>query len=120
MKSVYQPAVRRDVPSILRHYNGINDGQGEEFLEEFSSLINKAAINPHRFHFETRDRLRVSLRRFTFTTSFFGKFPAAFTSPSCAAKSNILTVDSNGGNRYGDIEAANTALKNPLVHRWGW
>ncbi len=31
MKVVYHPAVQRDVSSILRHYDGINDRLGDEF-----------------------------------------------------------------------------------------
>ena len=30
MKVVYHPAVQRDVSTILRHYDGINDRLGDE------------------------------------------------------------------------------------------
>ena len=66
MKVVYHPAVQRDVSRILRHYDGINDRLGDEFWEELNSFITKAAANPHRFHFEARDRRRVNLRRFPY------------------------------------------------------
>jgi len=31
-----------------------------------NSFINQAAASPHRFHFETKDRRRVNLRRFPY------------------------------------------------------
>ena len=66
MKVVYHPDVQRDVSRILRYYDGINDRLGDEFWEELNSFIGKAAANPHWFHFETRDRRRVNLRRFPY------------------------------------------------------
>ncbi len=63
MKVVYHPAVQGDVSSILRHYDGINDRFGDGFWEQLNSFINKAAANPHRFHFEARDRRRVNRHR---------------------------------------------------------
>ena len=66
MKVVYHPAVQRDVSSILRHYDGINDRLGDEFWEELNSFISQAAAHPQRFHFEGRDRRRVNLRRFPY------------------------------------------------------
>ena len=64
MKVVYHPDVQRDVSGILRHHDGINDKLGDEFWEELISFIEKASANPQHFHFETRDRRRVNLRRF--------------------------------------------------------
>jgi hypothetical protein len=64
MKVVYHPDVQRDVSRILRHYDGINERLGDEFLRELNSFISKAVANPHRFHFETGDRRRVNLRHF--------------------------------------------------------
>mgnify|MGYP001586180657 CR=1 FL=1 len=55
MKVVYHPAVQRDVSSILRYYDGINDRLGDEFWEELNSFISRAAADPRRFHFEERD-----------------------------------------------------------------
>ena len=66
MRVVYHPAVQRDVSRILRHYDDINDRLGDEFWEELSSFIAKAAANPHRFHFETPGRRRVNLKRFPY------------------------------------------------------
>jgi len=66
MKVVYHPAVQRDVSTILRHYDGINDKLGDEFWEELNSFIDKASANPQRFHFETGDRRRVNLSRFPY------------------------------------------------------
>ena len=66
MRVVYHPDVQRDVSRILRHYDGINDRLGDEFWEELNSFISQAAANPHQFHFETRDRRRVNLRRFPY------------------------------------------------------
>lgn len=63
---VYYPAVQRDVSSILRHYDGINDRLGDEFWEELNSFISQAAAHPRRFHFERRDRRRVNWRRFPY------------------------------------------------------
>ena len=66
MRVVYHPDVQRDVSRILRHYDGINDRLGDEFWEELNSFISKAVANPHRFHFEARDRRRVNLKRFPY------------------------------------------------------
>ena len=66
MKVVYHPDVQRDVSRILRHYDGINDRLGDEFWKELNSLISQAADNPERFHYESRDRRRVNLRRFPY------------------------------------------------------
>lgn len=66
MKVVYHPAVQRDVSRILRHYDGINDRLGDEFWEELLSFINKASARPQQYHFETRGRRRVNLRRFPY------------------------------------------------------
>ena len=66
MKVVYHPDVQRDVSRILRHYDGINDRLGDEFWKELNSLISRAADNPERFHYESRDRRRVNLRRFPY------------------------------------------------------
>ncbi len=66
MKVVYHPAVQRDVSRILCHYDGINDRLGDEFWEELNSSINHASAHPQRFHFETRNRRRVNLRRFPY------------------------------------------------------
>jgi plasmid stabilization system protein ParE len=66
MRVVYHPAVQRDVSRILRHYDDINNHLGDEFWEELNSFVAKAAANPQRFHFETRDRRRFNLRRFPY------------------------------------------------------
>jgi plasmid stabilization system protein ParE len=66
MKVVYHPAVQRDVSNILRYYDGINDRLGDEFWAELNLFIGKAAAHPQRFHFETRERRRVNLRRFPY------------------------------------------------------
>lgn len=66
MKVVYHPAVQRDVSSILRHYDGINDRLGDEFWEELNAFIRQAAAHPQRFHCEASDRRRVNLRRFPY------------------------------------------------------
>ena len=66
MRVVYHPDVQRDVSRILRHYDGINDHLGDEFWAELQLFINRAAANPHHFHFQNRDRRRVNLKRFPF------------------------------------------------------
>ena len=66
MNVVYHPAVQDDVFKILKHYDAINDHLGDEFWDELNSLIQAAAKNPKRFHFERRDRRRVNLKRFPF------------------------------------------------------
>ena len=66
MKVVYHPDVQRDVSSILRHYDAINDRLGDEFWEELNSLIKTASANPKHFHFESMDRRRVNLKRFPY------------------------------------------------------
>jgi plasmid stabilization system protein ParE len=66
MKVVYHPDVQRDVSSILRHYDGINDKLGDEFWEELNAFIKKASANPQAFHFEASTRRRVNLRRFPY------------------------------------------------------
>jgi toxin ParE1/3/4 len=66
MKVVYHPAVQGDVSRILRYYDSIHDRLADEFWEELNSFIQRAASNPQRFHFETRDRRRVNLRRFPY------------------------------------------------------
>lgn len=64
MNIVYHPDVQHDVTRILRHYDRINDRLGDEFWEELNVFIQRAAANPQHFHFETKDRRRVNLKRF--------------------------------------------------------
>lgn len=66
MSAVFHPAVQKDVSKILRHYDGINSRLGDEFWAELMSFIGKAAIDPKRFHFDSRDRRRVNLHRFPY------------------------------------------------------
>jgi plasmid stabilization system protein ParE len=66
MKVVYHPDVQGDVSRILRHYDSINGRLGDEFWEELNSFIQLAAANPHRFHFDARNRRRANLRRFPY------------------------------------------------------
>lgn len=76
MNVVYHPAVQRDVSSILRYYDGINDRLGDEFWAELNLFIGKAVAHPQRFHFETRGRRRVNLRRFPYHF-LFGEVPGS-------------------------------------------
>lgn len=66
MRVYYHPAVQRDVTTILRHYDGVNDHLGDEFWEELNSFIARAAANPQHFHFEAEGRRRVNLQRFPY------------------------------------------------------
>ena len=66
MTVVYHPAVQGDDSRILRHYDGINDHLGDDFWDELSSFILRAAANPRRFHFEKQARRRVNLDRFPY------------------------------------------------------
>ena len=66
MTVVYHPAVQRDVSRILRHYDAINDTLGDEFWEELTAFITRACAHPQRFHFQSRDRRRVNLKRFPY------------------------------------------------------
>ena len=66
MSVVYHPAVQRDVAKILRHYDSINDHLGDEFWDELNALIEFAAANPQRFHFERPNRRRANLKRFPY------------------------------------------------------
>jgi hypothetical protein len=49
----------------LRYYDGINNRLGDEFWEELNSFIDRALVNPQRFHFEG-NRRRVNLKRFPY------------------------------------------------------
>ena len=64
MKVVYHPAVQSDVSAILRYYDAISPRLGDEFWAELQAAIQRAADNPGRFHFQTRDLRRVNLARF--------------------------------------------------------
>jgi plasmid stabilization system protein ParE len=66
MSGVYHPAVQGDVSRILRHYDSINSRLGDEFWEELNAFIQRAAAHPQHFHFQSRDRRRVNLRRFPY------------------------------------------------------
>ena len=46
MKVVYHPDVQRDVSTIMRYYDGINDRLGDEFWDELNSFISQAVANP--------------------------------------------------------------------------
>jgi plasmid stabilization system protein ParE len=64
MKVVYHPAVQTDVSAILRYYEAISPRLSDEFWAELQAAIERAADNPGRFHFQTRDLRRVNLDRF--------------------------------------------------------
>jgi plasmid stabilization system protein ParE len=66
MNVVYHPAVQGDVSRILRHYDNINHRLGDEFWEELNSFIQQAIAKPQHFHFQTRGRRPVNLRRFPY------------------------------------------------------
>jgi plasmid stabilization system protein ParE len=66
MTVVYHPAVQQDVSRILRHYDSINERLGDDFWEELNLFISRATVSPHRFHFQSRDRRRVNLKRFPY------------------------------------------------------
>src|SRR5688500_6836943 len=63
---VYHPAVQRDLSRILKHYDAINERQGDDFWDELNSYIAAAAPNPKRFHFQGSGRRRVNLKRFPY------------------------------------------------------
>jgi len=66
MKVDYHPAVQRDVSSILRYYDGIDEKLADDFWAELNWFIRKAAADPVRFHFVAPGRRRVNLKRFPY------------------------------------------------------
>jgi hypothetical protein len=109
MNVVYHPDVQRDVSGILRHYDRINDRLGDEFFEELNSVINQAAADPQRFHFEVRDRRRINFKRFPYHV-LFREISGAFASRQCATISGIQSAGANGGN----LSSTKPALNGPF------
>jgi plasmid stabilization system protein ParE len=66
MSVSYHPDVQRDVSRILHYYDRINSRLGDEFWAELNVFIQKAAVHPERFHFESPGRRRVNLHRFPY------------------------------------------------------
>jgi toxin ParE1/3/4 len=65
VKIVYHKSVQRDIDEAWRWYEDASPGLGDEFFDEFLSVIEGIRSNPQRWAFTTRGR-RMAL---------FGRFP---------------------------------------------
>lgn len=66
MKIVYHEAVQRDIDDAWRWYEDASPGLGDEFFDEFLSVIEGIRNNPQRWAFSTRGRRMALFCRFPY------------------------------------------------------
>ena len=66
MRVSYNALVQKDVNRILKRYDSVSAGLGDEFWSELMSQIAATAQNPGRSHPTDNDFHRVNLKRFPY------------------------------------------------------
>ncbi len=70
MRFTFNRAVQLEMWQIRDWYDARKDGLGDEFFQEFQSMLDLSGGNPERFPLSSLGRRKVTLRRFPYAIYF--------------------------------------------------